>query len=122
MAHFAKIDENGLVTQVLVTSNNKPNEGYDWLVARFGGTWIKTSYNTYRGQHTLGGTPLRGNFAGRGYKYDPDLDAFIPPSPYPSWVIDEGIYDWVAPEPFPSDGGEYVWDEESVSWIPYVSE
>lgn len=122
MAHFAEIDENNVVIRVLVTDERKPAEGYYWLLDRFGGTWIKTSYNTQRGQHLQGGTPLRGNFAGIGYTYDPDLDAFIPPSPFPSWVMDEAIFDWVAPEPFPSDGGEYVWDEESVSWIPYVGE
>lgn len=122
MAHFAEIDDNNNVIRVLVTDDRKPAEGLFWLQERFGGTWIKTSYNTQRGEHLQGGTPLRGNFAGVGYKYDPELDAFIAPSPFASWVIDETIYDWVAPVPFPDDGEEYVWDEDALAWVPYVAE
>lgn len=122
MAHFAKIDENGLVTEVLVTSNDKPNEGYDWLVSRFGGTWIKTSYNTLAGEHLNGGTPLRKNFAGKGYTYDADRDAFIPPKPHNSWVLDENTCQWKTPIPVPTDGKDYAWDEDSVSWIEIVEE
>lgn len=120
MAHFAKIDQDNLVTQVLVTSNDKPNEGYDWLVERFGGTWVKTSYNTYGGEHLKGGTPLRKNFAGIGYTYDQGRDAFIPPKPYESWVLNEDTCLWDAPIPYPTDGQDYGWDEEAGDWIETV--
>lgn len=117
MAHFAQIDGNNLVVQVLVTDDRKPNEGHDWLVERFGGTWIKTSFNTYGGQHLKGGTPLRKNFAGPDFTYDPDLDAFIPPKPTESWVLNEETCLWESPIPYPDDGKSYVWDEDSVNWI-----
>ena len=117
MAHFAKVNEENTVTQVLVTSNDKPNEGYDWLVSRFGGTWIKTSYNTYGGEHLLGGTPLRKNFAGIGFTYDEDRDGFIPPKPFESWVLDEETCLWNSPIPYPEDGELYAWDEDSGNWI-----
>lgn len=122
MAHFAEIDENNIVLQVLVTSNDRPNEGYDWLVAKLGGTWVKTSYNTIGGQHILGGTPLRKNFAGIGYTYDAERDAFIPPQDYPSWTLDETTCLWQAPVPYPTDGKIYGWDEDSVNWIEIVGE
>lgn len=81
MAHWAEVDENNIVVRVLVTDNNKPNEGYDWLVENLGGRWIKTSYNTVGGVHQQGGVPLRKNYAGIGYTYDEQRDAFIPPKP-----------------------------------------
>lgn len=83
MAHFAQIDENNIVLQVLVTDNNDSNgdEGYQWLIDNLGGRWIKTSYNTINGVHTNGGVPLRKNFAGIGFTYDEQRDAFIPPKP-----------------------------------------
>ena len=80
MAHWAKV-EDGIVTQVLVGSNDHPDEGYQWLIDNIGGTWVKTSYNTYAGVHTQGGTPLRKNYAGIGFTYDAEKDAFIPPKP-----------------------------------------
>lgn len=97
MAHFAEIDENNKVIRVLVTSNDEPDEGYQWLVDNLGGTWIKTSYNTQGNKHLLGGTPLRKNYAGIGYTYDPDMDAFIPP--------------------YPQDGFEYELDPETCQWV-----
>lgn len=97
MAHFAKINSDNKVTEVVVTSNDKQNEGYDWLVERFGGTWIKTSYNTFGGVHTQGGTPLRKNFAAIGYTYDAERDAFIPPKPLEDAVLDEDTCQWVEP-------------------------
>ena len=81
MAHWAEIDENNIVTRVLVGSNDDPDEGYQWLIDNLGGTWIKTSYNTIGGMHQLGGTPLRKNYAGIGFTYDSIRDAFIPPKP-----------------------------------------
>jgi hypothetical protein len=105
MAYFAKIDENNIVTQVLKTSNEDTNEGYDWLVENLPGTWIKTSYNTFAGKHTSGGVPLRKNFAGVGFSYDSERDAFIAPKPLMnetplglpiSYHLDEETCQWVA--------------------------
>lgn len=91
MAHWAKIDDNSIVTQVSVGDNNDSagDEGYQWLIDNVGGTWIKTSYNTYGGVHKEGGTPLRKNYAGVGFLYDPVRDAFIPPKPQ-DYVNEEG--------------------------------
>lgn len=107
MAHFAEIDENNIVLRVLVTDNDFPNEGYDWLVENLGGTWIQTSYNA----------TIRKNFAGVGFTYDEGRDAFIPPQPYPSWELDEDTCRWVAPVAYPTDDKMYSWDEDSLSWI-----
>ena len=111
MAHFAELDENNIVTRVLVTDNDYPNEGYDWLVDTFGGTWIQTSYNA----------TIRKNFAGIGYSYDETRDAFIPPKPFESWLLNEETCNWEAPKPYPTDGKLYNWDEESQEWIEYVN-
>ena len=116
MAHWAEIDENNKVLRVTVGSNDDPDEGYQWLIDNLGGTWIKTSYNTYKGQHSQGGTPLRGNFAGIDYIYDPILDIFLPPKPYPSWIINEQEYDWMAPIPKPTSGF-YLWSEKKLQWV-----
>lgn len=109
MAHWAKIDENNFVVKVLVGDNNDPNgdEGYQWLIDNLGGTWIKTSYNGN----------IRKNFAGVGYTYDFDRDAFIPPKPFESWILNEETCLWDSPVPRPNDGEYYIWDEETVSWI-----
>lgn len=115
MAHFAKIDENSVVTEVLVTNDEMPNEGHDWLVENLGGTWIKTSYNTSGGIHTKGGTPLRKNFAGIGMTYDADRDAFIPPKPFESWVLNEDTCLWESPIEMP-EGGLYRWNEDLADW------
>lgn len=83
MAHWAEVDENNIVIRVTVGDNNDPNgdEGYQWLIDNLGGRWIKTSYNTVKGVHLTGGVPLRKNFAGIGFTYDEQRDAFIPPQP-----------------------------------------
>ena len=81
MAHWAELDENNIVLQVVVGSNDDPDEGYQWLIDNLGGTWVKTSYNTYGGKHLLGGTPFRKNYAGVGDTYDVQRDAFISPKP-----------------------------------------
>lgn len=81
MAHWAEIDENNKVVRVLVGSNDEPDEGYQWLIDNLGGTWVKTSYNTFGGVHKEGGTPFRKNYAGIGYTYEEERDAFIPPKP-----------------------------------------
>lgn len=117
MAHFAEIDSKKIVKRVIVTDNDMPNEGLDWLVENLGGTWIQTSYNTRGGVHEGGGTPLRKNYAGIGFKYDATLDAFIPPKPYDSWILNEETCLWDAPTPMPTDGKAYAWDEASASWV-----
>lgn len=116
MAHWAEIDQNNLVTRVLVGSNTDPDEGYQWLIDNLGGTWVKTSYNTSGGVHSLGGTPLRKNYAGIGYTYDAQRDAFIPPKPFNSWLLDEDTCLWNAPTPMPTDGQMYRWVEEDLNW------
>lgn len=123
MAHWAEIDSNNIVIQVTIGDNNDSNgdEGYQWLIDNLGGTWLKTSYNTIQGKHLLGGIPYRGNYAGVGYKYYPDIDAFMPPSDYPSWVIDVTNYTWVAPIPKP-DSGLWIWDEKAINWKEYHPE
>jgi hypothetical protein len=105
MAHFAELDENSIVIRVLVTDNDAQNEGLDWLIKSFGGTWMQTSYNA----------TIRKNFAGIGFSYNSELDAFIPPKPHESWV-DNGHFGWEAPAPYPQDGNGYYWDEPSASW------
>lgn len=112
MAHFAEIDKNNIVLRVLVTDNDYPNEGYDWLVENLGGTWIQTSYNN----------KIRKNFAGTGYSYDPEKDAFIAPQPYASWVLDEESCRWEAPVPYPEDGRHYFWQEDVIDWTPINDE
>jgi hypothetical protein len=95
MAHWAEIDENNIVLRVTVGSNDDADEGYQWLIDNLGGTWIKTSYNTIGGVHSLGGTPLRNNYAGIGFTYDSERDAFIPPMPDGvGWVLNEDTCLW----------------------------
>lgn len=120
MAHWAEVDNDRIVLRVLVGNNDDPNEGYDWLVANLGGTWIKTSYNTLAGVHSLGNTPLRKNYAGLGFTYDPERDAFIPPKPFDSWILDEETCLWEAPIPKPE--GDYLWDEAVVNWVKITGE
>jgi len=109
MAHFAQV-ENGIVMQVIVADQDVIDSG------AFGSGWVQTSYNTQGGQHRLGGTPFRKNYAGIGYTYDSQRDAFIPPQPYLSWTLDEDTCLWQPPAPMPSDGNMYDWDEATLSW------
>jgi hypothetical protein len=111
MAHFAKV-ENGIVTQVIVIEQDVLNTGL-WGDPSL---WIQTSYNTFGGQHPQG-RPLRKNFAGIGYTYDAQRDAFIPPKPFNSWVLDEDTCQWNSPVAMPATGGPFVWDEETTSWV-----
>ena len=115
MAHFAKV-ENGVVTQVIVIEKEVLDLGHWGDPA----SWVQTSYNTQGGVHTLGGTPLRKNYAGVGYTYDSVRDAFIPPKPYVSWLLDEETCLWNAPTPMPTDGKMYTWDEATTSWVEFV--
>lgn len=132
MAHFAKLDENNIVTQVDVLNNSDIQDengveqeqlGIDFLHNFYGNTndvWKQTSFNTHHGQHNLGGTPFRKNYAGIGYKYDSVRDAFIPPQIYPSWSINEDTCDWEAPVAMPTDtlnyNEIYVWNESILNW------
>lgn len=118
MAHFAEIDENGVVLRVLVVDNAQENDGQNFLANTLGlgGTWVKTSYNTSGGVHSSGGTPFRKNYAGIGYTYDSVRDAFIPPKPFASWTLNETSCLWEAPVAMPTDGARYTWNEETTSW------
>ena len=112
MAHYAKV-ENGIVTQVIVAEQDFIDSG----VAGDPSTWIQTSYNTQAGVHVQGGIPLRKNYAGIGYSYDAERDAFIPPKMHPGWVLDETTCRWVAPIPHPTDGKTYGWDDKINNWV-----
>jgi hypothetical protein len=121
MAHFAKIDQFGYVAQVIVVDNKdtsdaggveKESIGAAFCERLFGGTWKQTSYNG----------KFRKNYAGIGYKYDADRDAFVPPKPFASWVLDDFTCQWKAPTPMPTDGKKYSWDEATTSWVETESE
>jgi hypothetical protein len=110
MAHWAKV-EDGVVTQVNVVEDAFLQANPD----RYTGTWIKTSYNTHGGVHSLGGTPLNKNYAGIGYTWDGT--GFAAPQPYPSWTLNSTSYLWEPPTPMPTDDKRYAWDEATTSWI-----
>lgn len=112
MAHYAKVN-NGIVEQVIVAEA----DFFNTFVDTSPGTWIQTSYNTHGNQHRLGGTPVRGNYAGIGYTYDATNDVFIEPKPFPSWVLDESTWLWEAPIARPTDGKKYRWDESTTNWV-----
>lgn len=116
MAHFAELDQNNVVVRVIAVSNNellddlgneKEHIGISFCQSLFDGTWKQTSYHS----------SFRKNFAAVGYRYDQENDAFIPPQPYNSWVLNSATCRWEAPVPYPSDGEDYVWDEVSQSWV-----
>lgn len=109
MAHWAELDENNIVLRVIVGDNNDPagDEGYSWIIKNLGGNWVKTSYNGN----------IRKNFAGIGFYYDSQRDAFIPPKPYASWVLNEETCCWEAPIRYPEDDVLRTWNEETVSWV-----
>jgi len=122
MAHFAKLDKNNIVTFVTVGSNADRGDEQA-LSERTGDTYKQTSYNTKGGVHygqngqPDGGVPLRANYAGIGYIYDPINDVFYAPQPYPSWTISAPAWIWQAPTPMPTDGQAYIWDESTLSWV-----
>ena len=115
MAHFAQLDENNIVVQVIV-GVDEPHDGEAIYFQTTGKVWKKTSYNTVGGVHLLGGTPFRKNYAGIGFTYDAQRDAFIPPQTFPSWVLDEQACQWNPPIQYPSDDKRYQWDEQTTSW------
>ena len=109
MAHFALVDDNNIVTNVIVVPDEQEHRGAEYCAdyLRLGGTWIQTSYNNN----------IRKQFASIGSIYDPDSDVFIDPQPFPSWVLDDN-YDWKPPEPEPTENRlEYKWDESTTSWV-----
>jgi len=129
MAYFAEIDENNFVLRVIAVSNaDTANEdgveveslGINFCCNLLGGRWVQTSYNTHGGQHPEG-RPLRKNYAGIGFTYDAIRDAFIPPKPYVSWVLNENTCRWDAPVSYPTDDKMYRWDEPTTSWVEAVN-
>jgi len=115
MSHFAKLDENNIVT--FVTVGRQEDDGLEAeLSERTGDVYKQTSYNTSGGVHLLGGTPFRKNYAGIGFSYDAERDAFISPKPYDSWLLVEETCQWEAPVPYPDDGLIYSWNEELTDW------
>ena len=106
MAHFAQINDNNIVLRVIVIPNEVENEGEQWCKNFLGGNWKQTSYNA----------AIRKNFAGIGFTYDGIRDAFIPPKPYPSWVLNESTCTWESLIPYPNDGERYIWNESSQGW------
>ena len=119
MAHYAFLDTNNIVTEVIV-GKNEGEDNTDWEVhyGNFRGQVCKrTSYNTSGGIHSSGGIPYRKNYAGIGYTYDEQRDAFIPQKPYASFILNEDTCLWEPPVPYPTDGERYLWNEEELEWI-----
>lgn len=118
MAHFAKINENNIVEWVIVIHNQYEDNGQEYINNKLGlaGTWLQTSYNTFGGIHKFGGIPIRKNYAGIGFTYDPIKDAFIPKKPFDSWILNNDTCLWEAPIPYPNDGSAYNWNEENLTW------
>ena len=123
MAHFAKLGVGNIVEQVIVVSNDvatTEQAGIEFLRKTFNENHlpvIQTSYNTRNNIHTLGGTPLRGNYAGIGYTYDQTNDVFYAPQPFNSWILNKNTWTWEAPIAYPTDGKIYNWDEPTKTWV-----
>ena len=125
MAHFAQLDQDNKVIKVNVVHNNEllvdgvenEQKGIDFLHTIYASNtvWKQTSYNTLGDVHGLGGTPFRKNYAGLGFTYDEEKDAFIPPHIFPSWTLNEDTCHWEPPVSYPTDGS-YQWNEETTSW------
>ena len=111
MSHWAEIDENNIVVRVLVGNNSEPDEGEAFMNS-LGGTWVKTSYNGN----------IRKNFAGIGYEYRSDIDAFVAPKPFASWILNEETARWESPVPYPTDGIMYQWNEELTDWKAIIND
>lgn len=121
MAHFAQIDENNIVVKVLVIPDEEEHRGEDYITNDLGieGKWLKTSYNTIANEHKNGGKPFRKNFAGIGFTYDEEFDAFIPPKIKPKWKLDYETFQWVPPIPQPEagEGFDWRWSEHNQEWV-----
>lgn len=115
MAHYAKVVD-GKVVKVIVAEA----EFFDTFIDDSPGAWIQTSYNTYGNEHKLGGTPLRGNYAGTGSIYDAENDVFYAPQPYPSWTLNTSTWLWEPPVAKPEIDEPHVWDEATTSWVSVV--
>lgn len=118
MAYYAFLDENNIVTEV-IPGKDEGEDGVDWEVwyGNFRGQVCKrTSWNTIGNVHKNDGIPFRGNYAGIGYTYRADIDAFVPPQPFPSWTLDANAQ-WQAPVSYPTDGAMYLWDEATTAWV-----
>jgi len=124
MAHYAFLDENNIVTEVIVgkdETDTTMNWEQHYAEFRPGQRCLRTSYNTVGGIHTGGGTPFRKNYAGIGYSYDSDRDAFVPPKPFASWTLNETTCNWEAPVPMPVvEGKRFAWNEATTSWDELV--
>jgi len=129
MAHYAVLNSDNMVISVFSGRDEDDiSHGVtDWESyysnVHGGKTVLRTSYNTHGNEHRNGGTPFRGNYAGVGFTYDPDRDAFIPPQPFPSWVLNPTTLNWVAPVAEPdfdpdNPNQQWAWDEDSLSWLP----
>ena len=121
MAHFAKLGKGNIVEKVIVISNNDATteqDGVNFINNLYGtnDVWKQTSYNTVGGQHLTGGTPFRKNYSGIGFKYDQTRDAFIPPKPFNSWILNETTCLWDPPVVKPDDGQQYTWNETNQTW------
>jgi hypothetical protein len=127
MAHYAFLDQNNMVTHVIAgRDEDEIIQGITDWESHYSGIakqrCLRTSYNTAGNQHLNGGEPFRGNMAGIGYTYDEQLNAFIPPQPFESWVLNEETFLWDPPVPLPVIGGRYWWDEESQTWVEVEDE
>ena len=119
MAHYALLDKNNIVIQVIVGKDETEGEGQweDFYRTETGFECKRTSYNTYGGVHREGGIPFRKNYAGIGFTFDPSLDAFIPPKDFPSWILNYKTCLWEPPVSMPTDGKIYRWDEYNIQWV-----
>ena len=126
MAHFVKINDSNIVIRGVVLDDKDTQDengdevesvGAKYLSDGFGGTWKRTSYNTFGNVHRLGGTPFRKNYAGIGFTYDATRDAFIAPQPFPSWTLNEDTCQYEPPVAYPDDGELYTWDEDTTNWV-----
>ncbi len=123
MAHYAVIDDNNLVINV-ITGKDEDYSETDWekyYSELLNLKVLRTSYNTVGGKHLNGKIPFRKNYASIGYYYDPQRDAFIPPRPFPSWILDEETCLWAAPVSYPDDGKYYDWDEQALTWVEIIA-
>ena len=121
MAHFAKLGTGNIIERVEVVSNDiaqTEQDGIEFLQNLYQdrSAWKQTSYNTRGGEHIMGGTPFRKNYAGIGYIYNQTKDAFIPPKPFNSWILNKDSCLWEAPVNYPDDGERYTWNEATTTW------
>lgn len=129
MAHYAILNDDNVVIQVITGREEDDVEALpdgfasweDYYGQYHGKRVLRTSYNTMWNQHQGGGTPFRGNYAGVGYLYLDEYDAFVPQKPHASWVLNDSVMAWEAPTPYPDDGGQYIWNEQEQNWLPVTT-